>query len=182
MDSRWLGVIVLIIIVVLGGWYVFSHPAAAPAPVAETPAVTDQTTTTTSTTTTTTTMPLAPVTVTYTDKGFTPSSISVAQGQSVMWVNQSSKQMWVASGMHPTHLVYDGTSKDAHCAASYTGPTPFDECVAVPAGQSYTFAFTKAGTWGYHNHANAADFGKVVVAAASGGGVTASTSVNVNVR
>jgi plastocyanin len=68
--------------------------------------------------------------------------------------------MWVASAMHPAHVVYDGTTKDAHCAAGYTGPVPFDQCAS---GTSYSFTFTKAGEWKYHNHVNASQFGSVTV-------------------
>ncbi len=172
MDSRWLGGAVVIIIVALGGWYVFSHPSS-PAPITETRPVTDQTSTTT-TTTTSTNMPLAPVTVMYTDNGFSPASVTIAQGQTVTWVNQASDKMWVASGVHPTHMVYDGTSKSQHCVAGYAGPVPLDECAAVASGASYSFTFDKAGDWKYHNHTSAADIGEIVVTAAPA--VTASTT------
>lgn len=177
MDSRWLWGIVLIIIVAAGAWYLFSNPATTSAP-GETAApgiVPGEAA-----------MP-AQVTVTYTDEGFSPATVTIAAGQPVTWVNESSREMWVASAMHPDHLAYDGTSKDAHCAAGYAGPVPFDECAAVPAGGSYTFTFTTTGSWKYHNHVNAGDFGTIVVtavpeAAGKGGDMTASTSVNVELR
>jgi plastocyanin len=175
MDSRWLGVIVLIIIVALGGWYVFSHPSTSQAP-SEVASPTEEMATTTESVTP------VPVTVLYTDQGFSPSTVTITEGQTVMWINQSSHTMWVASAMHPTHLVYDNTSKDAHCAAGYAGPTPFDECTADAAGASYSFTFGKAGSWKYHDHANSSMFGTVVVTApatSSSTGVSASTSVNV---
>jgi len=175
MDSRWLGVIVLVIIIALGGWYVFSHPATSQAPT-ETASTTEEIATTTEANPAAA-VP-APVTVNYTDQGFSPGSVTVVQGQTVTWVNQSAKQMWVASGVHPTHSVYDSTGKDAHCAAGYAGSTPFDECAAVAAGTSYSFTFDKIGDWKYHNHSNAADFGNVVVTAPAVEGA-ASTSVNV---
>ena len=86
--------------------------------------------------------------------------------------------------MHPSHVVYDGTGKDAHCAPSYTGAAPFDECGAVGSSGSFTFTFTKSGDWKYHNHANAADFGTVVVTAvpAVSGGVNVNASTSVNVQ
>jgi plastocyanin len=101
-----------------------------------------------------------PVTVTYTDSGFSPKTVNVKVGQAVTFVNQSSHPMWVASDPHPLHNGYDGTTRDTHCAASYTGPKPFDECSTAT---SFTFTFTKAGTWGYHNHAVDEDAGTVVV-------------------
>lgn len=175
MDSRWLGVIVLIIIVGLGGWYVFSHPMQS-APTAPSEATTTPDTGMASTTTTTTTT-TGPMTVAYTNTGFSPASITVAQGQSVTFVNQSSGSMWVASDPHPSHTAYDGTSRQTHCAAGYKGPAPLDECTSVAVGGTFTFTFTKAGTFGYHNHADDSMHGTVVVTAAP-----AATSASVNVQ
>lgn len=176
MDSRWLGVVILIIILGIGGWYVFSHPV--------TPAPSTTTTEQATTTVATSNMPLAPVTVTYTDTGFSPASVTVAEGQSVMWVNQSSGQMWVASDPHPSHTGYDGTSRTAHCVAGYTGAAPFDECANGNSGESFTFTFTKSGSFGYHNHSDHGMTGTVIVTAAPAPSTTStstSTSVKVNV-
>src|SRR3989344_5306189 len=98
MDSRWLGVIVFIIIVALGGWYILSNPSTGQAPSGE-PAVTEEVP---AETPPAATVP-APATLTYTDTGFSPASVTVTEGQTVTWVNQSSKQMWVASARHPDH-------------------------------------------------------------------------------
>jgi len=73
-------------------------------------------------------------------------------------VNQSTLDMWVGSDEHPTHTEYDGTKKDDHCPNPTN--TVFDQC---SSGDSYTFTFTKAGTWGYHNHKVKEDTGTVVV-------------------
>ncbi|MBU6321243.1 MAG: hypothetical protein KGI78_03100 [Patescibacteria group bacterium] len=185
MDSRWLGGIALVIILALGGWYIFSHPtrSAAPAP---------ETATSTEAMSSTTAPVLAPVTVTYTDQGFSPASVTIAEGQTVIWVNKSSQPLWVASNPHPTHTAYDGTSRTTHCAASYTGLAPFDECAEGAPGSSWNFTFGKAGTWGYHDHLDHAMTGTIIVTAAApapgtgekGGdtGASASTSVNVQVQ
>lgn len=179
MDSRWLGVIVLVIIVILGGWYVFSHPMKGTAPAATGMA----TTTEMASSTASTTMDMSPVTVTYTDQGFSPKSVSITQGQAVTFVNQSSHPMWIASNPHPTHTAYDGTSRDQHCAAGYTGAAPFDECAQGAPGTSWSFTFTKAGSWGYHDHMNHEMSGTVVVAPAMPAtGEPASTTVNVQVQ
>ncbi len=98
-------------------------------------------------------------TITYSDQGFSPSSLSVKVGDTVTFMNQSSRTMWAASDAHPTHTQYDGTSLQQHCA---TG-TSFDECKAAANGGSYSFTFTKAGTFNYHNHVRAADNGTIVV-------------------
>ncbi|OGY18267.1 MAG: hypothetical protein A3F04_00135 [Candidatus Chisholmbacteria bacterium RIFCSPHIGHO2_12_FULL_49_9] len=86
-------------------------------------------------------------TVRYTDTGFVPQSISVIVGDSVTFVNESGKQMWVASAVHPTHQVLPG----------------FDQLTAVGMGESYTYTFEMAGQWKYHNHVSPGDTGVVVV-------------------
>lgn len=177
MDSRWLWAILLLIIVIGGGWYVLSRPMTTEAP----GATDDQAA---ATTTPDMTKPAesaapAPITVTYTDQGFSPKSVSIAQGQTVTWVNNTSHNMWVASAKHPEHTGYDGTNREAHCAASYTGAKPFDECAQAAPGASYSFTFTKAGTWPYHDHVNATMFGSVVVTGepknAAGGSASTTT-------
>ena len=133
--------IIAVIIVVIAGWYLFKGGAPANAP-------------------TTTTETPAGTTVTYTDQGFSPASVTIPVGGTVTFANQSSKKMWIGSDPHPTHEWYDGTTKDAHCAPGYSDSSPFDEC---SANNSFTFTFTKAGQWGYHNHASEDDRGTIVV-------------------
>lgn len=101
------------------------------------------------------------VTVTYDGSSYSPSVVNIRTGDTVAFVDASANPMWVASGVHPTHTLYDGSDTSAHCAADYAGPAPFDECGASTA--TYTFTFTEAGTHPYHNHVNAAATGKVVV-------------------
>lgn len=101
-----------------------------------------------------------PVQVEYTDQGFAPKEISIKQGDTVKFINKSSGQMWVASATHPTHTVYSGTSREKHCPDVKV--EAFDQC---SAGKEFSFTFSKAGTWNYHNHLNASQFGKVAVSA-----------------
>ena len=101
------------------------------------------------------------VTVIYGDNGFSPATVTIKKGDTVTFVNQSSRNMWVGSAMHPTHSVYDGTNLTSHCAA---GATPsFDQCKDVSNGGSYSFTFNKTGSWGYHNHSASSHSGKVIV-------------------
>jgi plastocyanin len=85
--------------------------------------------------------------ITYTDNGFTPGSITVTIGTTVAFVNQSPRGMWVASAIHPSHLELPG----------------FDALRSYGTGEQYTYTFTKAGTWGFHNHVNARHTGSVTV-------------------
>ena len=99
--------------------------------------------------------------VTYTNNGFSPRIIEVRKGESVTWINESSRNMWVASAIHPTHKAYDGTSLREHC--NDAGATPFDACESIPSGAEWSFNFDQLGEWGYHDHVNAFRTGKVVV-------------------
>jgi len=157
MNKNVIGVVVVLVIGA-GAWYVLSAtPAEAPALQSsdslQTPAAGSLPETAVAT----------EVTVTYTDQGFSPASVTVAQGQTVIWVNQSSGSMWVASAAHPTHTAYSGTSLSEHCPD--TANAAFDACAATAPGESFSFTFDKAGTWKYHDHTNASRFGSVIVTA-----------------
>ncbi len=145
--------IVVILLILGGAWWYFGMQPSVVAPVAPT------TTADVNTPPTTTAAPMT-ATVTYTAQGFSPATVTIAKGGSVTWVNQSGSSMLVASGVHPTHTLYDGTDRTQHCAAGYTGPTPFDQCTP---GTSYSFTFDKTGTWKYHNHVKPSDTGTVIV-------------------
>ncbi len=166
MTGRTIGSIVVILIIIAAAWYFLAGPASSPT--VETPVGTQSATPET-----------GPVTVTYTDQGFSPASLTVAEGTTVTFVNQSSEDLWFASDPHPAHTAYDGTSRSQHCAAGYAGAAPLDSCKALKAGESFSFVFDKAGTWGFHNHSHDEMRGTVYVVAPSTSGVTASTSVNV---
>ncbi len=99
--------------------------------------------------------------VTYTDSGYLPSELTIKAGDTVTFKNESSLGMWTASAMHPSHTVYSGTSLQEHCPDAAN--TSFDECTSAQPGQSWSFTFSKTGTWEYHNHVKAHDFGKIIV-------------------
>ncbi|KND50350.1 MAG: hypothetical protein AB202_01695 [Parcubacteria bacterium C7867-007] len=102
-------------------------------------------------------------TVSYTDAGFSPKTINVKVGDTVKFVNNSANRMWVGADEHPTHTGYDGTSTQEHCSDGKATGGTFDQCSGGPAGTTYSFTFTKAGSFDYHNHARASDAGTVVV-------------------
>ena len=100
-------------------------------------------------------------TIKYTASGFTPTSLTIAKGDTVLFVKDAgSGDMWVAGGHHPTHESIDGTTRSQHCAAGYSGPKPFDECAV---GTQYTYTFEKAGMWTFHNHYHDEDGGTIKV-------------------
>ncbi len=85
--------------------------------------------------------------VTYTDTGFAPTTVTVKTGTTVTFVNESNIGMWVASAVHPTHQLLPGLNQTASVAKAGT----------------YEYAFTKIGTWKYHNHMNPTQEGTVIV-------------------
>ena len=105
------------------------------------------TTQTTTTNTTAATSTGKTVQVKLTDAGYNPKSISIHAGDTVTFTNNSQGRMWTASDPHPQHTDYPG----------------FDEKTAGISGATYSFMFTKTGSWGYHNHLNPSQRGTVVV-------------------
>lgn len=94
-------------------------------------------------------------TVSYTDSGFSPRSITVKSGDTVVFKNNGAGAFWLGSDPHPLHNNYPTTGG---CISS-----TFDSCARVTSGQSFSFVFDVAGSWGYHNHLNPSQRGTVVV-------------------
>lgn len=168
-------ILAAIVIIAGGAWWYTQTNAPAPSTTTTTnnnPDGSDYTPATTTTDTSTTTGSTTgaevgvsvglgaakTVTVTYSaTEGFSPSTVTVNRGDTVKFVS-SDGEMWVASAEHPTHTEYDGSSRTEHCAQ---GATPsFDQC---SKGSSYSFTFTKTGTFDYHNHVSSSDTGSVIV-------------------
>lgn len=101
------------------------------------------------------------VTVQYSESGFSPASVTVSQGDTVRFVNSSSRDFWPASAVHPTHAEYDGTSLQQHCAGGTS--ESFDACGRIAPGNSYSFTFDTPGIWSYHDHLSASHTGSVEV-------------------
>ncbi len=102
----------------------------------------------TSTTPTPTATPAAKtVTINMTSSGFSPATITINKGDTVTFVNQDTKSRWPASAPHPTHTDYP----------------EFDAKMGIVAGGSWSFTFTKTGTWKFHDHLNPSQFGSVTV-------------------
>lgn len=99
--------------------------------------------------------------ITYTNGGYSPSTLNIQIGDTVTFQNDSSEAMWSASGMHPTHTLYSGTSRSNHCPD--LNNTSFDACKGYLPGTAWSFTFTKVGTWKYHNHLNPTFLGTIVV-------------------
>ena len=99
--------------------------------------------------------------VTYTNSGYSPKSIIIKVGDTVSWLNNSTRNVWTASAMHPSHTNYSGTSLQQHCPDIPN--TSFDQCRGGAPGTLWSFTFTKPETWNYHDHLRPSDFGTVIV-------------------
>ena len=101
--------------------------------------------------------------VTYTEDGkFVPERLEIVTGDTVTWVNESSYGVWPASNIHPSHEIYP----------------EFDPLGDIPPGESWSFTFTRNGTWRYHNHSYASETGVIT---SSGGPETALGPLDINV-
>lgn len=98
-------------------------------------------------------------TISYTDSGFSPSTLNISAGTMVKFVNNSSLPVWPASAMHPTHKEYPG-SDIVKCV---TGEIIFDACRGIAPGESWSFTFDIKGAWKYHDHLKASNFGTITV-------------------
>lgn len=99
--------------------------------------------------------PMKEKVIIYADTGYSPSSLRINVGETVLFQNKSSRSMWPASAMHPTHKDYPTTGG---CLGS-----TFDACKGVQPGESWSFKFDVIGDWKYHNHLNPKDFGAIIV-------------------
>lgn len=76
------------------------------------------------------------VTITMSEAGFSPASVTVKPGTRVQFINNGQAQHWPASDVHPTHTVLPG----------------FDAKRGLATGETYAFTFSKAGVWACHDH------------------------------
>src|SRR3989338_1834097 len=111
--------------------------------------------TTTTTTPTTTTSTTGGATIEITASGFSPKAVTVKSGDTVTWINKDSVAHWTASAVHPTHAVYP---EPGGCIGS-----KFDACRGLAPGESWSFTFTKIGSWIYHDHLFPSNTGTIVV-------------------
>lgn len=94
------------------------------------------------------------VAIVYTDAGYVPATVTIAAGTTVVFQNNSTKEMWPASGVHPTHNVYP---ERGNCFADV-----FTGCEIAPGG-TFSMKFNVVGTWQYHNHRNPSSTGTIIV-------------------
>jgi len=78
--------------------------------------------------------------------GFSPQTLTIKKGETVIWINKSGKDATVNSNPHPTHNLHR-----------------FLNLGQFPSGSSVEATFNEAGIFGYHNHFHPDQRGTVVV-------------------
>lgn len=160
--ALWIGLLV-VVIVLLVGVFLFRSPQEAAVPLSTTsieeesgPSQFDTEVPTTSPVATTTPTPSATATaspaaasasISISDTGFSPATLTVPANTTVTFTNNGQGAHWPASAPHPTH----------------TGLPGFDAKRGLATGETYSFTFTKKGTWAFHDHLNPQMTGSVVV-------------------
>ncbi len=81
------------------------------------------------------------------ERGFSPSTLTILQGDTVVFRNIGSKPHWPASDLHPTHGMYPA----------------FDPKKPVVPNDFWSLRFTKTGTWSMHDHLSPAFTGAITV-------------------
>ena len=145
-------IVLVLVLVILGGYFLLKgEEAQAPMPVLNTETLE---------TIVTPTEKAANV-ITYNDTGYSPSTLTVKLGTTIAFKNESTKNMWPASAIHPTHTAYSGTTMSEHCPD--LSNSAFDACQGIPPGESWSFTFEKIGEWKYHDHLTPSYLGKITV-------------------
>lgn len=85
--------------------------------------------------------------ISYTNSCYSPANATVKKGDTVKFTNNSTKGMWPASNNHPSHTIY----------------SEFDAKGSISSGGTYSFTFTKIGSWGYHDHLKPSCSGTITV-------------------
>lgn len=82
--------------------------------------------------------PRSESTVSMSETGFSPATLTVKAGTTVTFVNNGQAPHWPASEVHPTHQLLPG----------------FDSLRGLATGETYSFTFTQKGSWRCHDHLN----------------------------
>lgn len=93
--------------------------------------------------------------VTYSNDGFVPAAMTVKKGETVRFLNSSSRALWIVSSGGTTGVY---PPKPNSC-----GQSAFDSCIALPPHDFWEFTFYESGTWTYRNNVTATDTGTIVV-------------------
>lgn len=86
-------------------------------------------------------------TITRTDNGFQPDTITIKKGDTVLFNSTAKNFYWPASDIHPTHGIYP----------------EFDPKRPIAPDETWSFKFDRVGTWRFHDHLQANITGAITV-------------------
>lgn len=151
MNSKYLGIIGVVLLVLFGGYYLMKGQSGSQTPPPDTSSTSQtdqqQVASPSKSDVTIGQTKESGTEVEFTGNGFSPKSITVKVGTKVNWVNKGTTEVWVASAPHPQHTDLPG----------------FDALKGYKPGESYSYTFTKVGNWKYHDHLAPKNFGVVNV-------------------
>mgnify|MGYP003393265358 CR=1 FL=1 len=104
-------------------------------------------------------------TIRITANAYTPNTIEIHEGDTVVFINDDKIKHWPASDVHPTHSLYPGS--DIRLCDSNEASEIFDACHGLKQGEEFRFIFKKAGTWRFHDHLHSELDGSIIVAPSS---------------
>ncbi len=82
-----------------------------------------------------------------TKTGFSPSVLQIKEGETVVFSTDQSESFWPASNIHPDHTLYP----------------EFDPKKPIASSDTWSFTFSKAGRYSFHDHIFANFTGKIIV-------------------
>ena len=100
-------------------------------------------------------------TILMSNAGFSPNSLEIKKGDTVVFLNSGDDRHWPASNIHPTHKLYPGSGIEK--CGTVDESKIFDACRSIKTGENYTFTFNEVGTWSYHDHVHSTLKGTIVV-------------------
>ncbi|MDA1168957.1 MAG: cupredoxin domain-containing protein [bacterium] len=86
------------------------------------------------------------VAVSMSDEAFEPATLNISAGDTVVFTNNGQALHWIASDPHPAHNDLPG----------------FDAKKGLATGETYSYTFVEAGTYGMHDHLNTKIKGTIV--------------------
>ena len=140
------GVIIAVIALLVIGGGVFALTSNSDEPTSSTTQSSDQGSPSQNATDTTGDSTDSTNTITYTDDGFSPVSLTVAAGTTITVKNDSSGILQFSSNPHPEHT----DEEDLNLKS-------------LSPGKTATFTVSRTGSFGFHNHLNEEHDGTLVV-------------------
>jgi plastocyanin len=94
--------------------------------------------------------------VSYTENGFEPTVITIKNGETVRFTNNSGEPLWIAAVESDESLLYPAVQNGC-------GSSALDSCSLIATQDFWEFTFTHSGSWKFTNILNRAEGGTVLV-------------------